>query len=130
MPAATSVAIHYAPKPREKREKRKKGGKNAEAAVGEEIAEAGSDAVCYITDAGRHGTARLPELHGLELTLHRHPISHNTYVSLPIPLCHRTSPSAMALHTWKRVGQCLASATWNTCTHAHTEITVTPHRSP
>ena len=73
------MAIHYAPKPREKREKRKKGGKNAEAAVGEEIAEAGSDAVCYITDAGRHGTARLPELHGLELTLHRHPISHNTY---------------------------------------------------
>ena len=36
----------------------------------------------------------------------------------------------MALRTWKRVGQCLASATWNTCTHAHTEITVTPHRSP
>ena len=77
------MAIHYAPKPREKREKRKKGGKNAEAAVGEEIAGAGSDAVGYITDVVRHGTARLPELHGLELTLHRHPISHNTYGEPP-----------------------------------------------
>ena len=78
MPAATSVAIHYAPKPREKREKRKKGGKNAEAAVGEEIIGARSDAVSYITDVGRYGTARLPKLHCLELTLQRHPISHNT----------------------------------------------------
>jgi len=50
LPAATSVAIHYAPKPREKREKREKGGKNAEAAVGKEIAGAGRDAVGYITD--------------------------------------------------------------------------------
>ena len=99
LPAATSVAIHYAPKPREKREKRKKGGKNAEAAVGEEIAGARSDAVGYITDAGRHGTARLPELHGLELTLHRHPISHNTYGEPSDPSLPSSSPSAMALHT-------------------------------
>jgi len=33
---------------------------NAEAAVGGEIAGAGSDAVVYITDVVRHGTARLP----------------------------------------------------------------------
>jgi len=57
LPATTSVAIHYAPKPREKREKRKKGGKNAEATVGEEIAGARRDAIGYITDAGRPGTA-------------------------------------------------------------------------
>ena len=104
--------------------------KNAEAAIGEEIAGAGSDAVGYITDAGRHGTAWLLELHSLELTLHRHPIFHNTYGEPSDPSLSSNLTIGHGAPCLEHVGQSLALATWNTCTHAHIEITVTPHRSP
>ena len=49
-----------------------------------EVTGAESDAVVYITDAVRHGTARLPELHGRNSPLRRHPLFHNTYGEPPV----------------------------------------------
>ena len=103
---------------------------NAEAAVGGEVVGAEDDAVVAIVVPGRHSTARLPKLHGLELTLHHHPISQNTYGEPSDPSLPSNLTVGHGAPRLERVGQCLASTTWNTCTHAHTEITVTPHRSP
>ena len=59
------------------------------------------DTVVFITDAVRHCTALLPELHGHDPPLHRHPISHDTNGE---PRSFPCSPLdfavlAMALHT-------------------------------
>ena len=83
---------------------------NAKAAVGGEIAGAESDAVVYITDAVRHGTTRLPELHGLESTRHHHPFFHATHGEPPSGLS--LPPNLTVGHgalNRGRVGQCLVS---------------------
>ena len=46
-----------------------------------EVAGAEGNAVVVITIAGRHCTALLPELHGRNSSLHRHPFFHSTQVS-------------------------------------------------
>ena len=66
-----------------------------------EVAGAEGDAVVVITIVGRHCTALLPELHGHNSSLHRHPLFHNTYGE---PRFFPCSPPdlatpAMALHT-------------------------------
>ena len=83
-------------------------GGNAEAAVGEEIAGAESDTVVYITDVVQHGTARLPELHGLESTWNRHPFFHATHGEPPsgLSLPPNLTIGHGAPHL-ERVGQCL-----------------------
>ena len=66
-----------------------------------EIAGAEGDAVVVITIAGRHCTALLPELHGRNSTLHRHPFFHSTHGEprfIPCSPLDLATP-AMALHT-------------------------------
>jgi hypothetical protein len=88
----------------------------------------------FVTDVARHGTARP---HRSCTASNRHDIAiqsstpptvsffPSSGLSLPPDLTvgHGTPRR-------ERVGQCFASATWNTCTHAHTETTMTPHQSP
>ena len=83
---------------------------NAEAAVGEGIVGAESDAIVYITDVVRHGTTWLLELHGLESTRHRHPFFHATHGEPPSGLS--LPPNLTIGHgapNLERVGQCLVS---------------------
>jgi len=65
------------------------------------VAEAEGDAVVVITVAGWHCTALLPELHGRNSTLHRHPFFHNTYGEPQFIPCSPLDLAtlAMALHT-------------------------------
>ena len=66
-----------------------------------EVAEAEGDAIVVITIVGRHYTALLPELHGCNSTLHRHPFFHSTHSEprfIPCSPLDLATP-AMALHT-------------------------------
>ena len=50
-----------------------------------EVTEAEGDAiVVVITVVGHHCTALLPELHGRNSSLHRHPLFHSTYGEPPV----------------------------------------------
>ena len=76
-----------------------RGGSESPHAVG--VAGTEGDAVVVITIAGRHCTSLLPELHGRNSTLHRHPFFHNTYGEprfIPCSPLDLATP-AMALHT-------------------------------
>ena len=66
-----------------------------------EVTGAEGDAVVVITIVGRHCTALLPELHGHNSTLHRHPFFHNTYGEPWFIPCSPLDLAtlAMALHT-------------------------------
>ena len=66
-----------------------------------EVAGAEGNDVVVITIAGRHYTALLPELHGRNSTLHRHPFFHSTHGEprfIPCSPLDLATP-AMALHT-------------------------------
>jgi len=76
--------------------------------VEKEIAGAKRDAVVHITDAVRHGTARLPELHGLESTRHHYPFFHATHGEpfRSLLVCRRqTLPFGHSAPYQERVGQ-------------------------
>jgi hypothetical protein len=66
-----------------------------------EVAGAEGDAIVVIMVAGRHCTALLPELHGHNSSLHRHPLFHSThgeprfFPCTPLDL----ATLAMVLHT-------------------------------
>ena len=65
------------------------------------VVRAEDNAVVFITDAVRHCTALLLELHGHDPPLHRHPFTVGTYgerSTLPCLLPDFATP-AMALHT-------------------------------
>ena len=59
------------------------------------------DAVIFITNVVRHCTALLPELHGHNPPLHRHPFTVGTYGECPTLPCLPPdfATPAMALHT-------------------------------
>ena len=88
----------------------------------------------FVTDVARHGTARphrsctASHRHGIAIQSSTPPtVSFFPSSGLSLPPDLTVGHGAPRL---EHIGQCLASATWNTCTHAHIEITVTPHRSP
>ena len=65
------------------------------------VAGAEGNAVAVIMVVGRHCMALLPELHGRNSTLHRHPFFHNTYGEPRFIPCSPLDLAtlAMALHT-------------------------------
>lgn len=104
------MAIHYAPKPREKGERGRRGG-SAEAAAGEEVVEAEDDAVVFITDVGNAA------LHGfrscMTATLHRVTIQSSTPPTVSLPISPLPPPDitllAMALHPGSTKARAISS---------------------
>jgi len=110
LPAATSVAIHCAPEPRERREKGKKGEESAKAAVEEEVVGAKDDT--GVSSPTRFGTA----LHGYRSYMASNQHGTTIHSSMPPTV---SPPSGLSLPPnltvghgalyHGRVGQCLVS---------------------